>query len=113
MKANLATAIATAIIGALLAYFGTGLFIGEMSSETVQTIQPVDTSLVNPSPEVFNYKAINPTVEVYVDSCTNYDENGNCLDQDSEDEPSDADASDSESDGQEESPDDQAIQENP
>lgn len=86
MNNNLITAIGTAIIGILIAYFTCNLFIGEIEDVTVKTIEPIGTDLSEPSPEVFNYKSLNPTVEVYVGNCNEYDEDGRCLDVDAEDE---------------------------
>ena len=85
MKSSLATAIATAIVGALIAYFGCNLFMGKIEDVSIKIIKTIDTDLSDPDPEVFNYKALNPTVEVYVGNCSEYDSNGRCLDQDSSD----------------------------
>ena len=53
-----------------------------LASFPVKTItSSVDTNLVDPDPEVFNYKAIDPTVEVYVGDCTEYNERGECIEQ--------------------------------
>lgn len=67
MKSELATAIGSAIIGALIAFFVTNLFLGEIEDVDVKTVNAtVSTELAEPDPEVFNYRALNPTVEVYV-----------------------------------------------
>lgn len=69
MKTELATAIGTAIIGILIAFFVTNIFIGDIESVDVKTVDSnISTELSEPDAEVFNYKAINPTVEVYVGS---------------------------------------------
>ena len=85
MKNDLITSIALAIVGILIAYFVTNLLIDQMmplASFPVKTItSSVDTNLVDPDPEVFNYKAIDPTVEVYVGDCTEYNERGECIEQ--------------------------------
>ncbi len=67
MKSELATAIAAAIAGVLISYFAVGLFTGEIEPVSVKTIEgEVSTELSDPNPEVFNYKSLNPTVEVYI-----------------------------------------------
>lgn len=82
MKTDLATSIGLTIVGAVIAYFVCNMFIGPIEGVTIKTIQSkLDTSLDDPDPEVFNYRAINPTVEVYVGDCTEVDSDGNCLDQ--------------------------------
>lgn len=81
MKKDLFTAIVTAIIGVFLAYFIIGgVFLKSPAPVVIKTLTTaVDNTVSEPNPEIFNYRAINPTVEVYVD-CTNYDINGSCLD---------------------------------
>ena len=67
MKTDLASSIGAAIAGVLIAYFICNLFIGPIDDFTIKTVDSsVDADLVEPNPEVFNYKALNPTVEVYV-----------------------------------------------
>lgn len=66
MKAELTTSIITAVVGALIAYFVCNIFVGAPGEVTFKTVESVDISLEEPNPEVFNYKALNPTVEVYV-----------------------------------------------
>lgn len=87
MKTELITAIGTAIVGTLVAYFACGFFIGEIKPVNVKTINSsVNTELKDPDSEVFNYKAINPTVEVYVGDCAEYNANGECIEQVTEEE---------------------------
>ena len=79
MKKDLATAITTAIIGFVIAFFVTRLFIPEVADVSYKAINSTITSTVtDPDPEVFNYKAINPTVEVHVGDCDELDEYGEC-----------------------------------
>lgn len=68
MKTDLASAIGAAIAGVLISYFICNLFIGPIEEYTVKTVDSstINAELAEPSPEVFNYKALNPTVEVYV-----------------------------------------------
>ena len=82
MKTDLATAIGVAIVGALIAFFVTNLFMGGIEDYPVKTVSSeVSTDLEDPDPEVFNYKALNPTVEVYVGECKQFDSYGQCIDQ--------------------------------
>ena len=81
MKNDLATSIGLTIVGAVIAYFVCNLFIPPIEDFTFKSLTTkTDASLVNPNPEVFNYRAINPTVEVYVGDCTNVGPGGECLD---------------------------------
>ena len=67
VKTDLFTSIVAAIIGILVAYFVTKLFIGPIESASYKTINSrTNANLVEPNPEIFNYRALNPTVEVYV-----------------------------------------------
>ena len=67
MKTDLASSIGAAIAGVLIAYFICNLFIGPIQDFTIKTVDSsIGADLVDPDPEVFNYKALNPTVEVYV-----------------------------------------------
>lgn len=67
MKTELATAIIAAIAGVLIAYFVTNIFVGEITPVTFKTVDSdVSADLAEPDPEVFNYKALNPTVEIYI-----------------------------------------------
>lgn len=80
MKTDLASSIGAAIIGVLLAYFVCNLFIGEIEPVTIKTVDTsVTADLVEPNIEVFNYKALNPTVEVYVGDCSEYNSYGECI----------------------------------
>lgn len=81
MKNDLATAIGVAVLGAVIAYFVTNLFIGPIEAVEYKTVDTKTSSdLVDPNVEVFNYRALNPTVEVYVGDCDEYDANGECID---------------------------------
>lgn len=84
MKNDLLTSIGVAIVGGLIGYFVCNIFVGPIEDVTIKTVNSsISTDLPNPSVEVFNYKAINPTVEVYVgdsDSCKQTDDRGECID---------------------------------
>lgn len=83
MKTDLFTSIAAAVAGVLIAFFVTNLFIGPIEDVTYTTVDAkVNASLATPDPEVFNYRALNPTVEVYVGECDEYNEYGECVEVD-------------------------------
>lgn len=80
MKTDLATSIVAAVIGILVAFFVTNLFLPSIEDVTYKTINgSINTNLAEPDPEVFNYRALNPTVEVYVGDCDEYNEYGECI----------------------------------
>lgn len=80
MKTDLFSSIGIAIVGLLIAYFVCNLFVGPIEETQVKILKTsVDASVADPDPEVFNYKALNPTVEVYVGDCTEYDSYGECV----------------------------------
>lgn len=80
MKTDLATAIIVGIIGVVISYFMLSSFIlKDPESVTIKSLESATSvELKEPSNEIFNYRAINPTVETYVD-CANYDSTGSCL----------------------------------
>lgn len=75
MKNDLVSAIGIAVLGVLIAFFACKLIVGPIEDFSFKKINTsVSADLVNPDPEVFNYKAIDPTVEVYVNGdCPNGD----------------------------------------
>lgn len=81
MKKDLLTAIIASVVGVLISYFVTNMFFGELESVTIPSADPnLTVDLVEPSNEVFNYLAVNPTVEVYVGECAEYDDtSGECI----------------------------------
>lgn len=81
MKKDLVTAVIAAIAGTVISYLVVnGLFLSAPKPVSIKKLdQEITSSLDDPSAEVFNYRAINPTVEVYID-CTNYDAEGVCID---------------------------------
>lgn len=81
MKKDLATVVIAAIIGFIGAYFVTNLIYPAMDSVQVRTIdETIDSSVAMPSEDIFNFRAINPTVEVYVGQCKEYNSVGDCID---------------------------------
>lgn len=80
MQKDLLTAIIAAVAGVVVAFVATNFLLGPIQSVTYNTIDStVNTTIAEPDPEVFNYRALNPTVEVYVGECTEYDERGECI----------------------------------
>ena len=80
MKTDLATSIGVAIVGILISYFVCNMLVPGSTDREVKTISSSFTAdVAEPNIEVFNYKALNPTVEVYVGTCDEYDEEGNCI----------------------------------
>ena len=81
MKSDLATAVIAAIIGVVGSYFVCNFFVGEPELIDVRTIDntSVTSTVMEPNPELFNVDAQNPTVEVYIGECSEYDEDGECL----------------------------------
>ena len=80
MKTDLATSVIAAIFGVVAAYFVCGLFLPSIDDVTIKTINSTaNYTLTQPNPEVFNFRAINPTVEVYVGQCAEYNEYGDCV----------------------------------
>lgn len=79
MKTDLATTIGVAIVGVLIAFFVCNYFIGPIAPISFLTVETdVDADLAEPDVNVFNYKALNPTVEVYVGDCGGDNNNEGC-----------------------------------
>lgn len=82
MKTDLATSIGIAIVGVLIAYFVCNMFIGPLESFSFSTLDPnsnISADVEEPNSEIFNYKALNATVEVIVGDCQEFAD-GECLD---------------------------------
>lgn len=86
MKTDLITAIGIAIVGVFVSYFCCSLLFGSEDSfkYSFNTVDQSSASaeLADPNVDVFNYKALNPTVEVYVGNCENHNNEGECIDLD-------------------------------
>lgn len=82
MKNDLLTAIISAILGFVIAYLVCDMVILQpIESVTIKKLETSTTAeLESPDVEVFNYRALNPTVEVYVGDCSEYNEYGECVD---------------------------------
>ena len=80
VKTDLFTSIVAAIAGVLIAFFVTNLFIGPIEDVSYKKVSSgVNADIADPNPEIFNYKALNPTVEVYVGECVEYNQYGECV----------------------------------
>lgn len=81
MQKDLFTSIGTAILGAIIAFFVCNMFLSPIEPVKFKTVETsVSADVATPSSEVFNYRALNPTVEVYVGDCQEYNELGECID---------------------------------
>lgn len=79
MKQNdIIMVVVIAISGFVASLFVCNTVLGDPDNESVvvDSIKPVSNEVAEPNPEVFNSKAINPTVEVYVGRCEDWDKNG-------------------------------------
>ncbi len=67
-KSDIAMIILIASVSVLIAYFvAQGIFGGSANTnQTVKTIDPIDSKIVQPDPAIFNSNAINPAVEVQI-----------------------------------------------
>lgn len=80
MKTDLATSIGAAIAGVLVSFFIVNVFFGEIEDFTIKTVDPnLTVELAEPDENIFNFRALNPTVEVYVGECDEYNEDGTCI----------------------------------
>lgn len=69
-KSDIATVVLIASISVILAFIGTNAVFENIVAEevTVKTIEKVDTEFVQPDDAIFNENAINPTVEVKINT---------------------------------------------
>ena len=80
MKTDLVTSIVAAFIGVIAAYFICNMILPPVADVSFKTLSTDTTyTIANPDPEIFNYRAINPTVEVYVGQCAEYNQYGECI----------------------------------
>ena len=81
MNKDLFTAIGAAILGFAIAYLVCNMFLQPISPKSYKVLETTaSAALEEPNPEVFNYRALNPTVEVYVGDCNEFNEYGECVD---------------------------------
>ena len=82
MKNDIVTSVFAAIAGTVIAFFVCNIFVPGIEDFSFSTLQKGTTyTLSEPNPEVFNFRSVNPTVEVFVGQCEEYDSYGNCIDQ--------------------------------
>ena len=83
MKKDLMMTFIVAVFGTIIAYIVTNMFVGEPAVVNYKTVNASELSsdLADPDAKVFNYLALNPTVEVYVGGCEQYNINGDCMDE--------------------------------
>jgi mannitol-specific phosphotransferase system IIBC component len=69
-KADIAMIILIASVSVLIAYFVANSVFGGLSGSSVKvkTIDPIDSTIIEPSSTIFNKDAINPAVEVQINS---------------------------------------------
>lgn len=67
-KTELATIVLIASISMIIAYLTTQSLLGSVTTESVKvkTIDSIGSSFEEPSKDIFNSNAINPTVEVQI-----------------------------------------------
>ena len=63
---DLASTLVVGVGGMLIAFFVCNLLLPEMKDVSFKAVGDVSSQLANPDEEVFNAKALNPTVEIYV-----------------------------------------------
>ena len=77
-RQNIVTVIIASSITLSLSYFLINNLLLSPSKKTEKVTRPVAVSsdLATPDPEVFNPSAVNPTIEVYIGSCVDSNQNG-------------------------------------
>ena len=77
-RQNLITIILASSITLSLSYYLIHTIVGDIDKKTEKVVHPVEISkdLAMPDPEVFNAAAVNPTIEVYIGSCVDSNQNG-------------------------------------
>ena len=76
-KKDIISIVAVAVLGVVAAIVTVNSILGDINDKSVtfRSIDVVSSDVGTPDPEVFNPRAINPTVDVYVGNCV--DKNGN------------------------------------
>ena len=72
------TVVFIAVFVTIISYFAVNSFLGDPKELSVkfEYLNSTSTQLASPNKDIFNAGAINPTVEVYVGSCVDQDQNG-------------------------------------
>lgn len=67
-KTDIAMIILIASVSVIVAYFLAKAVLGGVYSgkAVVQTIDKIDTAIVEPSPDIFNKDAINPAIQIQI-----------------------------------------------
>lgn len=90
MKFDLISSAGVAIIGVIIGFMVTTLVAQQPQNYTVQTLDKTANGAAadqgydyadfkEPNNEIFNYDALNPTVEVFIGECEEYDASGACV----------------------------------
>ncbi|MBR2998519.1 hypothetical protein IKF34_01970 [Candidatus Saccharibacteria bacterium] len=80
MNKKLLSAIGVAILGTIIAFVACNLLFSEIEPVSFKNVDAsFTTDIPDPNPEIFNPRALNPTVEVYVGNCETFDEFGQCV----------------------------------
>lgn len=67
VKMDFWASVGVAIAGVIIAFLVCNMFLGEIESVNFKTVGgDVTSDLATPDESVFNFNALNPTVEVYV-----------------------------------------------
>lgn len=79
MKKDLFTYGVLAVIGVIAAYFVCNLFLPPLEDTKIKVLTSTESyTLSDPNPEIFNFRAINPTVPGYI-NCEEYDSDSTCI----------------------------------
>ncbi len=67
-KTDIAMLILIASVSVIIAFFVAKTFFGDVTTGTakVYTIDLIDPTIIQPSPDIFNTSAINPAVQVTI-----------------------------------------------
>ncbi len=87
MKTDLASSIGLAIVGVIVSYLICNILVNTWTTDSykVTTIETtVSSDIADPDPNIFNYRSLNPTVEVYVGNCKEFGADGQCIDNNGE-----------------------------
>jgi len=77
-QSDIISIVIIALLGTGVAAWACNALLGNPDEEVVSfsTVKTISSSLGEPSSDIFNVNAINPTVEVYVGSCVDADRDG-------------------------------------
>ena len=76
-QSDIISIIGVAIFGFIASYFIVNMLMDPDSEVvTYKTVSPITNEVNLPSKDMFNVNAINPTVEVYIGSCEDINQDG-------------------------------------